>query len=158
MLCNGIRRTITMKIKMLLPPREKKKNRFVRHNSIESIQKMIESLHLHTVTETETETVPDGIEIDLQNLDLAHDEMVHAWTKLELIAVRERYWGRHLGSLLLACALYNAHYKFDQSNYSYSTVETRNILFCLYTETEHSKFAGSKYLNSIPAGLLVSSS
>ena len=84
----------------------KKKNRFVRQNSIESIQKMIESLHLPT------ETVLDGIE---NHLDLAHEEMVHAWTKLELIAVRERYWGRHLGSLLLACALYNAHYKFDQS-------------------------------------------
>ena len=94
---------------------EKKNNRFVRHNSIESIQNMIESLHLHTATGNETQTIPDGIEIDLQNLDLAHDDMVHAWTKLELIAVRERYWGRHLGSLLLACALYNAHYKFDQS-------------------------------------------
>lgn len=84
----------------------KESNRFVRQNSIESIQKMTESLHLHT------ETVPDGIE---NYLYLAHDEMVHARTKLELIAVRERYWGRYLGSLLVACALYNARYKFDQS-------------------------------------------
>jgi GNAT superfamily N-acetyltransferase len=83
-----------------------KKNRFVRQNSIESIQKMIESLHL------ENDNVIEGND---SHYGSTHDEMVHAWTKLELIAVRERYWGRHLGSLLLACTLYNAHSKFDQS-------------------------------------------
>jgi len=48
-----------------------RKNRFVRQNSIESIQKMIESLHLGS------------------HFDLAQEEMVDAWTKLELIAVRK---------------------------------------------------------------------
>jgi len=37
------------------------------------------------------------------------EQLSHAWIKIELLAVREQYWGQRLGSLLLASALYNAH-------------------------------------------------
>mmetsp|Transcript_15417 Transcript_15417/g.29068 ORF Transcript_15417/g.29068 Transcript_15417/m.29068 type:complete len:332 (-) Transcript_15417:140-1135(-) len=86
-----------------ISPTKKRKWHFVRQNSVESIQNMIESLHLSSSKLKEHEN------------NAAEQELVHAWIKLELIAVRERYWGRHLGSLLLACALYNAHDQFDQS-------------------------------------------
>jgi RimJ/RimL family protein N-acetyltransferase len=81
---------------------KKRKFHLVRQNSVESIQSMIESLHLSSSELKE-------------NAKSAEKELVHAWIKLELIAVRECYWGRHLGSLLLACALYNAHNQYDQS-------------------------------------------
>ena len=36
------------------------------------------------------------------------DELSHAWVKIELLAVRKQFWGNRYGSLLLACALYEA--------------------------------------------------
>lgn len=78
-----------------------KKKRMVRNNSVESIQKMVNSMHLPS----------DAV----RDEDKGHVEMSHAWIKLELIAVRKRHCGHHLGSLLLACTLYNAHCKYDQS-------------------------------------------
>jgi predicted GNAT family N-acyltransferase len=86
---------------------KKRKLHLVRQNSVESIQQMIESLHMSSSSSSSSHLKG--------KLSMVQKEMVHAWIKLELIAVRECYWGRHLGSLLLACALYNAHNQFDQS-------------------------------------------
>jgi len=33
----------------------------------------------------------------------------HAWIKIELLAVKKSFWGRRIGSLLLACCLYHAY-------------------------------------------------
>lgn len=88
--------------------RKRRRVNFVRQNSVESIQNMIKSLHLSS-SSSSSWTLRQHEENSAQN------ELIHAWIKLELIAVRECFWGRHLGSLLLACALYNAQYKYDQS-------------------------------------------
>lgn len=37
------------------------------------------------------------------------DEIKHKWIKIELLAVRKEYFGQKIGSLLLACALYQAY-------------------------------------------------
>jgi hypothetical protein len=43
------------------------------------------------------------------SLDEIKKKLTHAWIKIELVAVRQPYWGQRLGSILFACALYHAH-------------------------------------------------
>jgi hypothetical protein len=37
------------------------------------------------------------------------ENLTHRWVKIELLAVRKPFWGNRYGSLLLACALYEAY-------------------------------------------------
>lgn len=37
------------------------------------------------------------------------DELTHAWVKIELVAVRQQFWGHHIGTLLMSCAFYHAY-------------------------------------------------
>jgi len=37
------------------------------------------------------------------------EELTHSWVKIELLAVHPEYWNQRLGTLLLACAMYQAH-------------------------------------------------
>lgn len=37
------------------------------------------------------------------------EDLSHAWVKIELVAVRKQFWGHHLGTLLMSCALYHAY-------------------------------------------------
>lgn len=41
------------------------------------------------------------------------EELMHAWIKIELLAIRKQYWGHRYGSLLLAVALYQAWLKHN---------------------------------------------
>mmetsp|Transcript_306 Transcript_306/g.518 ORF Transcript_306/g.518 Transcript_306/m.518 type:complete len:364 (-) Transcript_306:14-1105(-) len=93
----------------------------VRQSSIYSIQNMVKDMYLPSTVDDDTavsSTTHDGesrldrINKELDNVD---NNLTHAWIKLELIAVRQQYWGNHLGSLLLACALHHAHSKLHQS-------------------------------------------
>jgi len=43
------------------------------------------------------------------SLGMMKKKLTHAWIKIELVAVRQPYWGQRLGSILFACALYHAH-------------------------------------------------
>lgn len=40
--------------------------------------------------------------------------LTHSWVKLELLAVHPDYWGKHIGTLLLACAMYQAYKKGEK--------------------------------------------
>jgi GNAT superfamily N-acetyltransferase len=37
------------------------------------------------------------------------EDLSHAWVKIELVAVRQEFWGHHLGTLLMSCCLYHAY-------------------------------------------------
>jgi ribosomal protein S18 acetylase RimI-like enzyme len=90
----------------------------VRQSSIDSIRKMVQEIYLPPSSEgTTTVGTPNKDERLTRTMNKMNmvDNLTHAWIKLEFIAVRQRYWGRHLGSLLLSCALYTAHCKSDQS-------------------------------------------
>jgi len=41
------------------------------------------------------------------------ETLTHCWVKLELLAVHPNYWKQHIGTLLLACAMYQAYQKGD---------------------------------------------
>jgi GNAT superfamily N-acetyltransferase len=41
-------------------------------------------------------------------------DYAQAWVKIELLAVREDWWGQRIGSLLLACAMYHAWLRNDK--------------------------------------------
>eukprot|EP00978_Attheya_sp_CCMP212_P017817 scaffold48006_cov51-Attheya_sp.AAC.1 len=93
----------------------------VRQSSIHSIQHMVKDMYLPSSVGDDTDvssTTHDGesrLDRINKDLDSVDDNLTHAWIKLELIAVRQQYWGNHLGSLLLSCALHHAHSKLHQS-------------------------------------------
>jgi len=90
----------------------------VRQSSIDSIQKMVKDMYpSSSVDNTSVSVTGDDRtrQLDRRNKLLDVETLTHAWIKLELIAVRQKYWGNHLGSLLLSCTLYHAHYKSNQS-------------------------------------------
>ncbi len=82
----------------------------VRQSSIDSIKKMVADMQPGSSIST---SICHNNEDRKNILDV--ETLSHAWIKLELIAIRQQYWGHHLGSLLLSCTLYHAHYESNQS-------------------------------------------
>jgi len=47
------------------------------------------------------------------NSSVLVETLTHCWVKLELLEVHPDYWKQHIGTLLLACAMYQAHQNGD---------------------------------------------
>ncbi len=99
----------------------------VRQDSVESMKRMVETKK-RIMNSKNTSGYGDNTSILLHSMDsnasvrelsLPREEiesqMTHAWIKIELVAVREAYWGRRLGSILIASALYHAYSHHHQS-------------------------------------------
>jgi len=55
------------------------------------------------------------------------ETLTHCWVKLELLVVHSDYWKQHIGTLLLACAMYQAYQNGDDHMILHIAGGKRNI-------------------------------
>ncbi len=113
--------------KMHTLPVMEKSLHLVRQDSVESMKRMVETKKRFKTSKDRsghrdnTSILLHGMDSKISKIDLSlpleeiASQITHAWIKIELVAVREKHWGRRLGSILIASALYQAYSHYHQS-------------------------------------------